>query len=130
MTVEPGSDGAQPTPADPLASVSRNEQDGVMVACVQGEIDVSNADQLGEELSEVSNQALGLVVDLREVNYLDTTGIALLYNLHLRLERREQKLVVVAPAPGAPRRVLELTGFDTRVALADEAEAALAAIRG
>jgi len=116
--------------AVPLASVSRHQRDGVIVASVQGEIDVSNAAQLFDELTQFSNQVLGLVVDLGGVEYLDTAGIALLYDLHLRLKRREQSLVVVAPALGAPRRVLELTAFDTRVALADELDPAIAAARG
>ena len=116
-------------PADSLASVSRREQSGVIVATVQGEIDVSNATQLGRELTEVPNQAIGLVVDLGGVEYLDSTGIALLYELHLRLSRRGQRFVVVAPPRGAPRRVLELTKFDTRAALAEEVDAAIATVR-
>lgn len=117
-------------PAVPLASVSRREKDGVIVASVRGEIDVSNAGQLFGELTKFSNQVCGLVVDLSGVEYLDTAGIALLYELHLRLKRREQSLVVVAPSHRAPRRVLELTAFDTRVALTDELAPALAAVQG
>jgi anti-anti-sigma factor len=102
----------------------------VIVAAVQGEIDISNAAQVGRELTEIPNEALGLVVDLGGVEYLDSAGIALLHELHLRLERRRQVLVVVAPADGAPRRVLELTAFDTRAAVTDEVDAAVAAVRG
>jgi anti-anti-sigma factor len=116
-------------PADPLATVSRDERGGVIVVSVRGEVDVSNTAALGQELSEISNQALGLVVDVSGVDYLDSAGIALLYELHLRLERRGQALVVVAPATGAPRRVLELTAFNTRAAIADELETAVSTIR-
>lgn len=116
-------------PADQLASVTRHEQDGVIVATVRGEIDVSNATQIGRDLTEVPNHSLGLVVDLGAVRYLDSTAIALLYELHIRLERRGQGLAVVAPADGAPRRVLALTAFETRAALADDVEAAVAAVR-
>jgi anti-anti-sigma factor len=116
-------------PTDRLASVTRDEQDGVVVAAVQGEIDVSNAAQLGHELTEVSNQALGLVVDLGQVSYLDSAAIALLYELHVRLERRGQRLVVVAPPAGAPRRVLELTALGTRATVVDELETAVATVR-
>lgn len=117
-------------PADRLVSVRRHERSGVIVAAVQGEIDISNAAQVGRELTEIPNEALGLVVDLGGVEYLDSAGIALLHELHLRLERRRQVLVVVAPADGAPRRVLELTAFDTRAAVTDEVDAAVAAVRG
>jgi anti-sigma B factor antagonist len=114
---------------DQLASVTRYEQDGVTVATLQGEIDVSNAAQIGRELTEVPNHSLGLVADLRAVRYLDSTAIALLYELHVRLERRGQGLAVVAPADGAPRRVLELTAFETRAPLADDLKAAVDAVR-
>jgi anti-sigma B factor antagonist len=117
-------------PADNLASVRRHEQHGVIVATVQGEIDVSNATEIGRELTDVPNHSLGLVVDLGAVRYLDSTAIALLYELQLRLERRGQGLAVVAPAEGAPRRVLALTAFETRATLADDASAAVAAVRG
>jgi anti-anti-sigma factor len=117
-------------PADPLATVSRDEQGGVIVVAVRGEVDVSNTAVLGHQVAEISNQALGLVVDFSCVDYLDSAGIALLYELHLRLERRGQVLVVVAPAAGAPRRVLELTAFNTRAAIADELETAVTTIRG
>jgi anti-sigma B factor antagonist len=101
----------------------------VIVATVQGEVDVSNAAQIGRELTEVPNHSLGLVVDLGAVRYLDSTAIALLYELHIRLERRGQGLAVIAPAGGAPRRVLELTSFETRAAVADDLKAAVTAIR-
>jgi anti-anti-sigma factor len=115
--------------SDPLAFVRRREEDGVIVATVHGEIDASNAVEIGRALTDISNQALGLVVDLGEVGYLDSTGIALLYDLHTRLDRRGQKLAIVAPARGAARRVLELTAFDTRTTVAEELDAALSAAR-
>lgn len=116
-------------PADQLASVTRHEQDGVIVATVRGEIDVSNATQVGRELTQVPNHSLGLVVDLGAVRYLDSSAIALLYELQIRLERRGQGMAVVAPEAGAPRRVLALTAFETRAVLADDAKAAVAAVR-
>jgi anti-anti-sigma factor len=116
-------------PTDRLASVSREEHSGVIVAAVRGEVDVSNATQIGLELMEMPNEALGLVVDLGHIEYLDSAGIALLYDLHIRLERRGQMLVVVAPASGTPRRVLELTAFATRAPLVEQVDEAVAAVQ-
>jgi anti-anti-sigma factor len=115
--------------SDPLASVHRHEEEGVIIAAVHGEIDASNATEIGRELADISNQAVGLVVDLGDLGYLDSTGIALLYDLHVRLDRRGQNLVVVAPAHGAARRVLELTAFDRRATVADELGAAVTVAR-
>jgi anti-sigma B factor antagonist len=101
----------------------------VVVVSVQGEIDVSNATGLGRELTDISNRALGLVVDLTGVEYLDSSGIALLYELNLRLRRRRQGFVVVSPTGSAPRRVLELTAFNSRAAIAEEVDGAVEAVR-
>jgi anti-anti-sigma factor len=91
---------------------------------VTGEIDVSNVAEISSQLTEISNQPLGLVVDLDAVTHLDSAGIAMLYDLHTRLDRRRLRLVVVAP-PGAPaRRVLELTAFDRRARVAEDVDAA------
>ncbi|MDQ6807643.1 MAG: STAS domain-containing protein [Actinomycetota bacterium] len=116
-------------PSDLLASVSLREQDGLIIAAVCGEIDASNATEIGRELTDISNQALGLVVDLEQVGHLDSTGIAILYDLHVRLGRRGQSLAVVAPAGSAARRVLELTAFDTRAAIAEDLDSAVTAAR-
>jgi anti-anti-sigma factor len=107
-----------------LASVSREERDGVIIVTVQGEIDVSNVTEVGIELTEISNQPLGLVVDLGEVTHLDSAGIALLYDLHTRLDRRGLCLVVVVPTDAPARRVLELTAFDSCAHLAEEVNTA------
>jgi anti-sigma B factor antagonist len=132
-TLPPDANGPRTAPvgtlADHLASVSRLDRSGVIVATVRGEIDISNAAQVGSELTAISNSALGLVADLGDVEHLDSAGIAVLYELHLRLSRRGQHLVVVAPPGGAPRRVLELIAFDRQVELADELEAAVATVR-
>jgi anti-anti-sigma factor len=114
---------------DRLASVRRSEQDGVIIAAVEGEIDASNAADIGRELTDITNEARGLVVDLGQVGHLDSTGIALLYELHIRLGRRGQTLAVVAPAGGAARRVLELTAFDTRAVVTGDVDGALLAAR-
>jgi anti-sigma B factor antagonist len=116
-------------PSDPLASVSLREQDDLIIAAVVGEIDASNAKEIGRELTGISNHALGLVVDLEQVGHLDSTGIAILYDLHIRLDRRGQRLAVVAPAASAARRVLELTAFDTRAAIAEDLDGAVTAAR-
>jgi anti-sigma B factor antagonist len=129
----PDADGLRTAPvgprADQLASVSRLDRSGVIVATVRGEIDISNAAQVGSELTAISNSALGLVADLGAVEHLDSAGIAVLYELHLRLSRRGQHLVVVAPPGRAPRRVLELIAFDRQVELADELDAAVDTVR-
>jgi anti-sigma B factor antagonist len=115
---------------DGLASVSREERDAVVIVTVQGEIDVSNVAEIGSQLTEISNEPLGLVVDLGGVTHLDSAGIAMLYDLNARLDRRRLRLVVVTPPTAPARRVLELTAFSRRARLADDVDAAVTVAAG
>lgn len=69
------------------------------VARVVGEVDASNAASLAARLKEaVPNSAIGLVLDLSQTTYLDSSGIHLIFDLADALRRRQQMLqLVVAP---------------------------------
>ena len=81
-----------------LASV-RIERDGpVPVAFLRGEIDMANVSEVSRELfSAAPNDAVGLIVDLSGVTYLDSRGLHLLFELAERLRVRDQLLHVVVP---------------------------------
>lgn len=83
-----------------LADLNVETVGQVVVAGLDGEIDMSNARELGEALSrQVTNDALGLVVDLTEITYVDSAAIQIIYELHERLQTRGQEIrLVVAPA--------------------------------
>lgn len=83
------------------------------LAAFAGEIDVSNADELGADLRvRVSNRVLAVIVDLSEVEYVDSYGLSFLFDLNRRLQTRQQQLRVVIPEGAHLRRVLELVAFD------------------
>lgn len=98
----------------------------VRVERLEGEIDIAAIPKLTERLTAQPNAIHGLIVDLSDVTYLDSSGIRLLHELHDRLRVRSQRLVVVSPPGTAPRRVLDLTAFGERVALHDSLDAARA----
>ena len=103
--------------------------DGVPVARIEGEIDISNAQELGDALLDsVSNASPGLVVDLSGVRYLDSAGVHLLLRVAGQLRMRRQELRAVAPADAPLRSVLGLTAADRTVPLHERADDAVAAI--
>src|SRR3954466_14741670 len=69
------------------------------VARLIGEVDASNAPGFTTELKDaVPNPAIGLVLDLSETTYLDSSGLHLIFDLADALRRRQQTLqLVVAP---------------------------------
>ena len=104
--------------------------DDVIVARITGEIDLSNAGELGETLSAaVPNTALGLVIDLTATSYLDSSGVHLLFDLAERLQRRQQQLRVVVPQGGPIRRVLRIVELDETVPVLASVDVAVTQLR-
>jgi anti-anti-sigma factor len=104
--------------------------DDVIVARITGEIDLSNASEVGEKLSgAVPNTAFGMVIDLTATSYLDSSGVHLLFELGERLQRRQQQLRVVVPEGGPIRRVLRIVELDEAVPVMASVEDAVAQIR-
>jgi anti-anti-sigma factor len=94
-----------------LAQLHLADESGVTVATIDGEIDLSNATELEIAISHaVGNEAAGLVVDLARVEYLDSAGITLLFNLARRVARRQQQFLVVVPGEAHVREILSLSG--------------------
>jgi anti-anti-sigma factor len=113
-----------------LAQLQLEEEDGVTVASVEGEIDLSNATELEVAISDaVGNEAVGLVVDLANVDYLDSSGVTLLFNLARRVSRRQQEFVVVVPAEAHVREILTLSGATEVLALRSSLPEALSQLR-
>lgn len=104
--------------------------DDVVIARLSGEIDLANAQQVGEGLvGGVPNTALGLVIDLTATSYLDSSGVHLVFDLAERLRRRQQQLRVVVPEGAPVRRVLRIVELDATVPVLATVEAAVAEIR-
>jgi anti-anti-sigma factor len=112
-----------------LGRLTLSEREGVVRAVVDGELDISNVGEFEARLCALPNAALGLVLDLSATTFIDSSAVSLIHGLRERLRRRGQLLRVVAAAGGAPRRVLELTGYDQGGPLDDGAAGAEAAVR-
>ena len=109
-----------------LAELSFETRDRTVVARVSGEIDLSNVGVIREALTEgTPNHALALVVDLSPVEYLDSSGIQLIYRLREDLRIRGQELVLVIPAESAANAALRLAGVEQHIHTSPTLEEAL-----
>jgi anti-anti-sigma factor len=99
-----------------LARVVEEWHDEVPVARVEGEVDASNVQEMGDRLrSLLTNRSLALVVDLTATTYLDSAGLNLLFALGEELRGRQQRLSLVV-AEGSPIiRMVALVGLDKAV---------------
>jgi anti-sigma B factor antagonist len=116
---------------DPLARLVIDHHGGITVAGIEGEVDLSNAQELEVAISSaVPNHAAGLVVDLSEIHYLDSAGVALLFNLARRVSRRQQRFAVVVPEEDPVREILVLSGAPEPLSLHESLAEALEAEGG
>lgn len=102
--------------ADGTLEVRTATENGALVVALSGELDLSNAATAERVLREAQEaDALSLVVDMRELEFIDSTGIALLVGI----VGREEPAVRFVPSDSmAVTRVMELTGLAGRLPLA------------
>ena len=113
-----------------LASVSVERHDDVQVVRLAGEVDISNAGRLQDDISGlVPNDAAGLVLELSDTQYLDSAGIRMLFDLGQRLSGRRQALAAVVPDDSLIRYSLIVTEVDQAIGLTGTLDEALARIR-
>jgi len=100
-----------------IVRTERNGEGSVVALC--GELDLANASTAETALEEVlGEQGAPVIVDMRELEFIDSTGIALLVAALNRNEDETRVRFVPSSAPGVAR-VLELTGLAERLPLAE-----------
>jgi anti-sigma B factor antagonist len=112
-----------------LVGLEIEEQGDVVIAHVTGELDIAGAPHTGERIAEaVPTSARGLVVDMSTLEFIDSSGVAMLFGLVRRLSSRRQELRVVAPRGRPVARVLEIVEFERAAPIRSDVEAAVAEI--
>jgi anti-sigma B factor antagonist len=97
---------------DEMLRVKIENHDGVPVVRAAGEVDVSTAPALRDELTSVPESSKQVVVDLSDVTFLDSTGLGVLIAAMKRLRDSETggRLDLVVTRPQI-HKVLEVTGL-------------------
>ena len=112
-----------------LARVEGERQGTICLVRVHGEIDLSNAQEVSSAIgSAMDQEARQLVVDLSDITYLDSSGVALLLRLAERLQSRRRQLHLVVPRGSPVRRVLVFTGLPRVIPVEARLDEALAHI--
>jgi anti-sigma B factor antagonist len=95
---------------------------------VRGEVDISAVDMLDAVLESAIRASAGaFVVDLAEVSFLDSSGLATIVRARALLDRHDRPLAVVCP-PGPARRIFELTSMEELFAIFGSREEAADAL--
>lgn len=113
-------------PENPGLSVRVEPLDGAVVLSVSGEIDLVTAPQLGESINAaMAQEPPTLVVDLSNVDFLASAGMAVLLGCNQKAKGKIRFRVVAAG--NATFRPMELTGVPDEIAIFPTREEALAA---
>jgi anti-sigma B factor antagonist len=94
----------------PRAFVCSHTNGGLDAAWVHvaGELDIATTPRLESTLRELHSQALLVVLDLREVEFVDSSGVHAIVDASVRARRAARRLVVVRN-PATVDRVFTLT---------------------
>ena len=108
----------------PVAGIDRSG--GAVIIHLVGELDLYNAPEVRSALLEVCAEEPGrVVVDLAEVDFVDSTALGVLIEARGRLANRQSFLLA---APGRETHcALTISGLDRHLAVHDTVESALAA---
>jgi anti-sigma B factor antagonist len=77
------------------------------IVTVRGEIDIVSAPEFEEKLATVGST---IVVDLRFLDFMDSSGLAVLLRRHATLDESSELRLVVKP--GIIERLFEISGID------------------
>ncbi|MGW7072887.1 STAS domain-containing protein [Streptomyces sp. NPDC054855] len=112
-----------PQPSGGL-SVVATATDGIRVLSLSGEIDHHSGAILQQALNEVDAETPRVVVDLRRVTFMDSSGINILLAAHHTLTEAGGWLRLAAPN-AAVKRTLSIVGVETVIDCHDTLRQAL-----
>jgi anti-anti-sigma factor len=96
-----------------------------LVVAPRGEIDLATVGLVRQAVEREQQPGEDLVLDLREVGFLDTSGLRYVLELN-ELASRDGFALQVVRGPRPVQRVFEVAGVEQRLPFVDDSEAAAA----
>jgi anti-sigma B factor antagonist len=112
---------------DGLLVVQQASEGERLRIALEGEMDLANTETPGSILREALGSGKSVVVDLAKLEFLDSTGIAMLVNA---MREGGERLSFLASQHDAVTRLLSLTGLDERMNFAPAASLEATAAKG
>src|SRR6185369_8050694 len=97
---------------DGLLAVQQTSEGRRLRIALSGEMDLANVETAGSILRETLPSGKEVVVDLTRLEFLDSTGVAMLV---AAMREGGERLSFTPSAHDAVRRLLSLTGLDERM---------------
>ena len=110
--------------------ITEARRENAVVLTLRGDLDLRTAPNLRVQLADLVRRCdTDVVLDLADVSFIDSTGLAAMLNVLRRLTRARRRLMLVSP-DGPVRRILRLTRLDGTFVVRDFVEDALEALAG
>ncbi len=99
--------------------------DQTHLIAVRGEVHVSTAPEFSERLNEaIATGKTGVVIDMTDVEFIDSTGLSVLLNALRRVTRQQGRMALVVSNPTV-LRLFEITRLDSTFDIASTRQEAI-----
>ena len=105
------------------------DRTGVLLLSVDGELDISTAEQLAKPAAIAVRYGRPLVLDLSGCSFIDDEGLRFVLRMHNALSSIGEGMVVVTDSPHV-RKLLSMTAIDLSVDVFAEVDSAVAWLGG
>jgi anti-sigma B factor antagonist len=115
-------------PSEELLRFEREYAEGAVLFHFSGDIDLSNVSLLWSNLKAVCEDGHNVIVGLRDVTYVDSTGLKALLDCHSLFLERGQRFAIAGP-PTMLLKILNIVGLGNSIPIFPSIEAAVIAFR-
>ena len=103
--------------------VTSEQRGGTVLVKLSGELDISSAPKVEDELARVEpDRPPVIVLDLRSLAFMDSTGLRLLIAADTRASQEDRRLMIVK-GPEPVQRVFRITRLEERLEIVDDVPA-------
>src|SRR3954452_14106959 len=102
-------------------SIGQREDGDAVVFAPRGELDLATAPELEEAVLGVLERGGVVVIDLRELEFMDSSGVRVLIAAHAKAGDGGERLTLVRPPKGGTvDRILEIAGIEQAPRMVDD----------
>jgi anti-anti-sigma factor len=106
--------------------VRLERRDAGVVVIASGEIDLWSAPEVKAALAEEGSRDSPVVLDLRQVTFMDSSGLGLIVESNQRARKHGFRFAVAVGGATDVHRILEMSGLNKVLAFVDDPDAFLA----
>jgi len=113
----------------PACLVTRSLKGKHIIISLRGEIDLDSASNVYKQIwTELDNGEQGLLLDLKELDFIDSSGLQILLRLKETLKKIGKEILIVNPS-NQITNLFQLTGFDKLFRIFTDTDEALSQLK-